>query len=457
MTAHVIDSALFKDQFGTARMRAVFDDRHLVQCWMDVEAALARAEAAVGIIPAEAARAITETAQHATLDFDAIKQQMDETIHPLVGFVRVFSQACPGGAGEYVHWGATSQDIMDTACVVQLREALTIVSDHLDDVIGVLARLAFRFRDTPMAGRTHGQHALPVTLGFKLAILIAEFQRHAERLRQLRPRLLVTQLSGAVGTMASLDGPGAEVQESFAQELSLKPATAPWHTARDAFAEFACVSGMIGATCAKAAQEVILLQKTEVAELEEHNTEAHVGSSTMPQKRNPMMCEAVVSLGRILRQQSALALDCMVQAHERDMATWQAEWEFIPETAILLSGALDQTYRIYRDLSVRPEKMKRNLDLTGGLINAESVMMNLAPHLGRERAHDLVGTAARKSFETGRPFLECLLGEPEIRTVLDEATISALLQPAAYLGQSTRIVDRVLALAQTETETTTRR
>jgi 3-carboxy-cis,cis-muconate cycloisomerase len=443
--SHVIDSAIYRDQFGTPEMRAVFSDEHLAQYWLDVEAALARAEARLGIIPDEAARSITEAARVEFLDLDEIREQVDLTGHPLVPIIRSLARACPGDSGQFVHWGATTQDIMDTAMVLQLREALGILGRQLDALVEVLAGLARRYRDTPMAGRTHGQHALPITFGFKLAVLIAEFHRHRLRMRELQPRLTVGQLSGAVGTLASLGPSAADAQREFMQELELAVPVISWHTARDNLAEFVNLMGLIGATCAKAAGEVILLQKTEVGEVEEPHTESSVGSSTMPQKRNPMRCEAVVALGRILRQHGALAMDCMVQQHERDMSAWQAEWEFIPEAAILASGALDQTRKVFAGLTVRPDRMAVNLAITGGLINAEAVMMSLAPGLGRQRAHELVGTAARESFESGRPFLACLMALPDIAELFGEGELKTLLEPEAYLGGAIEAVDRVLA------------
>jgi adenylosuccinate lyase len=444
MMPHVIDSALYRDQFGTAEMRAVFADEALVRRWLDVEVALARVEARLGIIPEDAARGIAETARTGLVDLEEVKRLIDLTGHPLMPLITVFSRACPDGAGEYVHWGATTQDIMDTACVLQLREAYVILSRQMDQVVETLACLARRHRDTPMPGRTHGQQALPITLGFKLAVLVAELDRHRQRLEQLGPRLLVAQLSGAAGTLAALGGLGPAVQREFALELDLQSPPVAWHTARDSFAEWTCLLSMIGATCSKAAGEVIQLQRTEVAELEEPHTEHNIGSSTMPQKRNPMRSEAVVAIGRVLRQHAALSIECMVGQHERDMSAWQAEWEYIPETCVLLSGALEQTRSIYAGLTVRPERMAANLKMTGGLINAEAVMIALAPRVGRQSAHELVGAAARESFERGTSFLECLLARGEVTRVLGEEALSSLLRPESYLGDSAGAVDRVL-------------
>lgn len=360
-------------------------------------------------------------------------------------FIEDFAHSCPDGLGEYVHWGATMQDVMDTAVVLQLREALGLIEPALELVIGRLRRLALEHRGTPMAGRTHGQHALPITLGFKLAVVIDELERHRDRLRDLGPRLLVVQFGGAAGTLASLGHDGRAVTEGLARELELGVPAIAWHSSRDGFAELVCVASMVGATCAKLASEVILLQKTEVAEIAEPNTEQSVGSSTMPQKRNPMLSEGIVAAGKLLAQQPSLAVGAMVHQHERDMSAWQAEWKFLPDTAILLAGALELTRQVVAGLSVDPAAMLRNLALTDGLINAEAVMMAIAPAVGRQRAHNVVGAASRRSLDEGRPFLDCLLDQPAVAEVLDRAAVEALLDPTAYLGEAEIAVDRVLA------------
>lgn len=426
-------------------MRAVFADASLIRRWLEVEVALARAEATLGVIPHDAAEAIATQARAYTPDVDELSRGIDETTHPLMPLIEDFSGSCPDGTGQYVHWGATTQDIMDTAVVLQLRDALELIDFALDVVVGLLRQLAAEHRGTPMAGRTHGQHALPITLGLKFAVVIDELNRHGERLADLRGRLLVVQFGGATGTLASLGSDGRGVTEALARELGLGVPPVAWHTARDGFAEFTCVAAMVGATCAKIASEVILLQKTEVAELAELNTEASVGSSTMPQKRNPMLSEGVVAAARLLAQQPSLAIGAMVHQHERDMSAWQAEWKFIPDTAILLAGALELTRKVVQGLSIDTAAMRRNLDLTNGLINAEAVMMAIAPALGRQRAHALVGAASRLSFEESRPFLDCLLEEPLIAGALDREALEALLDPTAYLGEAEAAVDRVLA------------
>ncbi len=444
--AHIIDSRLFGHLFGTDELRELFSDERVVRRWLEVEAALARAQAHLGLIPDEAAEAITTTAAEFLIDLARLRDGISETGHPLMPFVEAFARACPDDSGNYVHWGATTQDIMDTATVLQLRETLVILRARLAQLTDALVELALEHKGTPIAGRTHGQHALPVTFGFKVAVVLSELVRHRQRLDELQPRVLVIELSGGAGTLASLHPHGRAVQERVAVELGLGLPPIAWHSSRDAFAEFVFVCSMLGATCAKLAGEIVLLQKTEVGELAEPSTELSIGSSTMPQKRNPMLCEAIVALGRLLAQQPALALGSMVHQHERDMSAWQAEWEFLPETAILVVGSVELTTRVVEGLVVDSEAMLMNLARTGGLINAEAVMMALAPSVGRQRAHELVGHAARASAVTGEPFLACLANDEEIALRLDPEAIGHLLEPTSYLGDSEAAVERVVAL-----------
>jgi 3-carboxy-cis,cis-muconate cycloisomerase len=323
--SHIIDSRLFRDLFGTAEMRAVFADEATVARWLEVEAALARAEAGVGLIPQEAAQAITRCAAEADLDLDALRRGVESSGHPLVPAIRALERLA-GEAGKYVHWGATTQDIMDTGAVLQVRDGLAIVERELDLLIAGLAGQARVYKDTPIAGRTHGQHAVPVTLGYKLAVVMAELTRHRQRIAELRPRVLVGQLAGAAGTLASLGEHAEAVREAMMAGLGLGVPPIAWHTARDGFAEMVGVLAMIAATCGKFANEVVNLQRTEIAELAEPAGTSAVGSSTMPQKRNPMAAQGVVALARLVRQLPALALEAMTHEHERDLSAWQMEW-----------------------------------------------------------------------------------------------------------------------------------
>ncbi|MDZ4767422.1 MAG: adenylosuccinate lyase [Chloroflexota bacterium] len=443
MPAHVIDSLFFKDLFGTAPMRAVFDDIALLQKWLDYEAALARAEAAVGVIPPAAADAITRAARAENIDTDAIKRGVDKTVHPLVALIWELSRQCDGDAGRYVHWGATTQDVMDTAIILQLKDAYPIFEQTLDALIDALTTLARAHRDTPMAGRTHGQQALPITFGFKVAVWLAELRRHRVRLAEGKPRLLIGEFGGAVGTLASVSEHGFAIQERLMAELGLNVPEIAWHTARDHIAEFATHLAMIGATLAKIAHEIIDLQKIEFGEVEEPFELGKVGSSTMPQKRNPMLCEAILTLARLTRGHATTAVDAMFHEHERDWSSFQMEWAFLPELCIMTHGALDLTLRVVSGLVVYPDNMRRNLDISGGTLLSERVMLALGAHIGRQDAHDVIYEAAMHAFEHREPFADVLKRDPRVTAHLSDDTIEALLDPVQYTGLAAAYVDRV--------------
>ena len=445
MASTVIDSAFLKDLYGTPEMRAVFADTRLLQRWLDVEVALARAGAEFGLIPMYAAEEIERCARAEALDMDRIKQGIDETVHPIVPLVRVLQQACAGDAGEYIHWGATTQDIMDTAMVLQVKDALAIFEGRLAELMGGLAVLARRYRDTPMAGRTHGQQALPITFGFKVAVWLAEFQRHHQRLEQCRPRVLVGQFGGAAGTLASVAEHGLQIQQRMMELLGLGVPSIAWHTARDSFAELANVLAMIATSAGKITREIISLQKTEIAEVEELFHPGKVGSSTMPHKRNPMLCEAVVAIGKLAGRLAPAAYDAMQQEHERDWVADHVEWAYLPELCILTDGALHLTARVVSGLRVYPERMVRNLGYLDGLMLSEAVMLALGRHIGRQMAHEVVYACSMLAVETGRRFRETLAENPVVAQHLSTADIDRLLDPAAYTGLAAEFVDRVLA------------
>ncbi|MFQ5765661.1 MAG: adenylosuccinate lyase family protein, partial [Rhodospirillales bacterium] len=317
MAATVTDSALFADQFSTPRMREIFSDENMLQTWLATEATLAKAEAEAGIIPADAAAEIARVADASLYDLSEIKAEMDRTKHPIMPLVGAMAAKCEGSAGEYVHWGATTQDIMDTGTVLQLRDALDEIDAGLAELRTALAGQARAHRDTVMAGRSHGQQALPITFGFKAAVWLAEVRRHIDRVTECRPRVLVGQFSGAVGTLASLGEKGMDVQARMMADLGLSLPEITWHTARDGYAEAASVAALAAGTCGKIAGEVYALQKTEIGELEEPNLEGHVGSSTMPHKRNPATCETIVALSRAAANAAAMAVQGMPHEHER--------------------------------------------------------------------------------------------------------------------------------------------
>lgn len=449
MPTHVLDSIFFKDLFGSPAMRAVFDDHNLLQKWLDYEAALARAEARCGLVPPEAADEITRQAQVDRMDTEAIKAGIDKTVHPLVSVIWQLSQRCAGEAGRYVHWGATTQDVMDTAIVLQIREALALIEQTTAQLIEAMRALAITYQHTPIAGRTHGQQALPTTFGFKVAVWLAEMQRHVERLSQLRLRVLVGQFGGAVGTLAGLADAskvdGLAVQAALMDELGLGVPPIAWHTSRDGIAEFASLVCMLAALMGRIANEVIHLQKLEFGEVEEPFEMGKVGSSTMPQKRNPMLCEAILTLARLCREKAATAIDTLLyNEHERDWSSFQMEWAYLPELCVMAHGAMELTLRVLRGLRVYPDRMRRNLDLTQGLLLAERVMFELGKHIGRQDAHDVVYECAMHAVEHGQSFLESLVADERVTAHVGAATLANLLNPEQYTGLAAVFVARVL-------------
>jgi len=444
MSSTMIDSPFLQDLYGTDEMRTVFSAESLLQKWLDVEAALAQAEADFGVIPAQAAEEIARQARAERLDSARIKLWVDQTVHPIVPIIRALQAACQSDAGEYIHWGATTQDIMDTATILQIKEALRIFRKRLNELAAALASLARDYHDTLMPGRTHGQHALPITFGYKVAVWLAEVQRHITRLDQLEPRLLVGQLGGASGTLASLGEKALPVQQRMMEILGLKPPLITWHTARDNLAEYASLLAMIAATLGKIAHEIISLQHTELAEVEEPFYLGKVGSSTMPHKRNPMVCEAIHALSRLVLRLAPSAWDAMIQEHERDWSSDHIEWAYIPEISIYTDGALSLTVGVISGLHVYPERMRKNLDLTDGLILSEAVMLALSPHLGRQSAHEIVYRCSMQAYDENRSFAEILNNNPTVTSYLTAEQIDALLNPSEYIGLASVLVDRVL-------------
>jgi 3-carboxy-cis,cis-muconate cycloisomerase len=440
----VFDSILFRDAFGTPRMREIFSDYQLITKYVEVEVALAQAEARCGVIPAEAAEQIAARADVAKLDFDLMRRETDIVGYPILPLVHQISKMC-GEAGGYLHWGATTQDIMDTAVVLQVRDALDVVEAELAELRQILGGLAERYRNTPMAGRTHLQQALPVTFGYKAAVWLAMFDRHQARFAQARERVLVGQFAGAAGTLASLGEDGLAVQRALMEELGLGVPVATWHVARDGLAEVVNLLGLMTGSLGKVAYDVMLMASTEFAEVYEPFVKGRGASSTMPQKRNPISSELIFAASKAVRQHAGLMLDAMVQDFERATGPWHAEWIALPESFILTAGALHQAKFMLGGLIVDEVRMAQNLGMSRGLIVAEAVMMGLAPHIGRQDAHDVVYAACRTVNEQGGSLGEVLKAMPEVASRLDSALIDQLTDPANYLGMAPQMVDRVLA------------
>ena len=441
--ATMIDSPLFGELFSTEEMRKIFSDENTIQKWLDVEAALARAEAKLGIIAAGHAEEITRKARVELIDMAEMKRQLFHTHHPIMPLIRCFQKVCEPKAGEYIHWGATTQDIMDTGAVLQLKEANAAVVRDLNETRRLLSEIALKYKDTVEAGRTHGQHALPITFGYKVGVWVAEVKRHLQRIEDMSPRVFQGQFAGAVGTLASIGDPGFKLQELMFADLKLEVPEIAWHTARDTVAEFVCVYAMIGSTLAKIADEIIGLQRTEVAEVEEPFHMGKVGSSTMPHKRNPMMSEGVVAICKLLQNQVSPALADMLAENERDQRGWMAEWAFLPDTCCYLSGMLFWTNKVLSGLVVYPENMTRNLDALHGLLLSENIMLALGEKIGRQAAHDVVYELSMEAFEKKIPLKSLLLKDKRVNQHLNEKKIEDLLDPAKYTGLAAKFAERV--------------
>ncbi len=444
MSSPVFNSILYRDAFGTPAMRAVFCDEAFIKAAARVEVGLARVQGKLGVIPADAAAAIVKAGADVPIDYEKLKTETDNVGYPIIGLVHQMAPHC-GEAGRYLHWGATTQDIMDTATVLQIRDGLALVKADLEALDITLAALAKKHRDTVMAGRTHLQHALPVTFGHKVAVWLSMIRRHRERLAQLEPRVLVGQFAGAAGTLASLGDKGLAVHDALMADLRLGVPSMTWHSARDSVAETVGFLALVTGSLAKIATDVMLMMQTEIGEVFEPFVQGRGASSTMPQKRNPISCELIAAIAKAVRQNAGLMLDGMLADHERATGPWHLEWVAVPESFIGTAGALNQARFMLDGLIVDAERMRRNLDITGGLIVAEAVMMELALHTGRGAAHDLVYAACRRAADRQGKLLPELLAEAGIVKHLDENKLAALVDPANYLGVAGAMVDRLLA------------
>ena len=437
-------------RYGTPEMLRVFDEESRLQRMLDVEAALAWAHAQVGNIPLEDAEVIMRKASTQFVKLSRVKEIEREIRHETMAVVRALTEAC-GPSGRYVHLGATSSDILDTALALQLKEALQILEGRLVGLAEVLIELAERYKGTIMVGRTHGQHALPITLGFKFAVWLSVVARNIERLRQCRGRVLVGKMSGAVGTQAGFGPKAMEIQELVMQKLGLKPAEISTQIVqRDVHAELVCLLAVIASTLENFATEIRELQRTEIAELSEpFNVKAQIGSSTMPHKRNPITCERICGLARIVRSLVVPALENITTWHERDLTQSSAERFIIPEALILTDYMASLMTKTLRGLKVDEEKMRENLELTAGAIMSEAVMLKLVEKgVPRNEAYMLLRSLVIKSMEEGRPLREILQEDEKISSLMSYEEIEETLKPENYLGTAREQVDKIVNRAR---------
>lgn len=431
--------------FTTPEMTAVFSSATTIQRMLDVEAALARAQAKAGIIPQDVAEIIAAQCRAERFDLTALYQEAAETGTPAIPLVRMLGERVGGDARKFVHWGATSQDVMDTAIILQIREGLDLLAGRLILIATACATLAERHRRTPMAGRTLLQHAVPITFGLKAARWLAQVTRQVLSLRALHERALVVQFGGAAGTLASLGKQGIRVMELLAQELGLTVPDLPWHTERDRIAEVATRLGIVAGAMAKVATDLALLTQTEVGEVSSTATSAMGGSSTMPHKRNPVEATAAIACARLAIGIVPIVLSSMIQEHERAAGNWQAERQAIPELFRATSGAVEWVHRALSNLEIDADRMRANLDLTQGLLMAEALTMALAPRLGRQQAYRIVQLASDRAVQEGRNLREVATSDGLILAVLTPEEIERVFDVTAYLGSTDAFIDRALA------------
>lgn len=439
-------------RYGTPEMRKIFDEEMRIQRMLDVEAALAWAHAEVGEIPKGDAEKIMEMASTKYVKLARVKEIEREIKHDVAALVRALAEVC-GSSGAYVHLGATSSDILDTATALQLRDALELIEKRLSDFEKVLMKKALRYKDTLIIGRTHGQHALPTTLGFKFTVWLREISRHIQRLRQCRERVTVGKMSGAVGTQAGLGVHALEIQRLVMEKLGIKPAEISTQIVqRDRYAEIVCLLAMIASTLDSFATEIRQLQRPEIGELSEpFEVKKQVGSSTMPHKRNPITCERVCGLAKIVRSLVFPALENIKTWHERDLTQSSAERFIIPEACILVDYMLFLMSSIVANLRVDEQRMRENIELTQGRVMSEAVMIALTKKgVSRQEAHELLRKLAMKSEMENKHFKKILLEDKFIREKLSEKEIDELLNPRNYLGTALKQIELLIEKTKKE-------
>ena len=445
MPSHASESLLYGASFSTSEFLDIFNDHARVQAWFDVEVALAKAQGQLGVIPEEAAQEISQKAVVENVDVSEIGQGISATAHPIVPAIRALEDICDNGAGEYIHYGATTQDIMDTGLVLQIKKSWPIILRDLTGIQDALIKLAKEHRSTPMVGRTHGQQALPLTFGYKCAVWVDEIGRQISRFKEAEARVLSGNITGAVGTMAAFGPKGREIQKIALDHLNLTVPNICWHSSRDRICELANLMTQISGSLGKIAREIYALQQVEFGELAEPHHHGKVGSSTMPHKRNPAVVELAIGLSRLIRAQQVAITDAAFQEHERYSALLRIELAAVPEMMIYSGALLSKMRTVLEKLEVYPKRMRSNLDMLGGLLLSEKVMLALGEKIGKQTAHEVVYEIAMDSFEKEIPFKDALNGDKRVSNNLSSQEIGSLLDPVAYIGESEKIVDDVLS------------
>ncbi|MFQ1008392.1 adenylosuccinate lyase [Gilliamella apicola] len=447
MASHVLDFLILGNNFSTSEMRAIWSEQNRLEKQVDVEVALAKAEGELGVIPTDVADEIVKKADASKLSLQQISDEAAKAKHSLMSTINALQKQV-GEAGQFIHYGATTQDIVDTATVLQLKQSFAIVERDTKLIAIELKRLAKQYQYLPMVGRTHGMQALPTTFGFKLAVWLDEFVRHLQRLTEIKQRVLVGNISGAVCTYASMGNFGPMIEARALSSLGLNTPNIGWQSARDRFSEYGSVIALISGTLGKIGNEFYNLMRTEINEVEEPFSEGKIGSTTMPHKRNPAALEGLASLTAPLLKSVALIHESMKVEHERDAMSWRAEWIALPEINLYISAQLQTALTILRGLKVNSDRMLANLLMQNGLLLSEKVMFEIGKRLGKQTAHHLVYNCAMQAFEQNRDFKDVLLDDPLLNKEFSVAELDSWLEPINYLGSAPEKVQQVITYAE---------
>jgi adenylosuccinate lyase len=446
--AHITDSIFFGDSFSTREAKEIFGDERRMQRWLDVEIALADCQADLGMIPKSAALELAEMGDLKKFDIDKIKNEIKATKHSLVPLLRNWQSLVSKDTSQYIHFGVTTQDIQDTAQVLEVRDVINIVKRDLENIINQLAKLAKEYRDLTMVGRTHAQYAMPITLGLKIAGWLDECMRNYERLEECKHRLLVSELFGAVGTMSVFPEKGQALLQSFSKKLGLNVPNISWHNTRDRFVEFVSVLALITGGLGRIANEIIQLSRNEISELTEQFQSGQIGSSTMPQKRNPEDCENIVVLAKLVKNQAALSYDTLISEHERDYRTVRLEWSVITDASLYTCSALSSMLVILANLNVNEARIRQNVSSFASILSTEALMFFLSEKIHKQNAFNYIYDASLCALANDTNLIDELLKFEEIAVTFTKASLEKSINPFQYIGVSAQLVDEIISKSQ---------
>ncbi len=448
LRSHIVDSRFYRSGYSTEESRRIFCDFRRLQRWLDVETALAKSQATLGIIPLSASEELSQTAKLTQLDLHEIRSSISSTGHSLMPLLSAWQKTTSPESASYAHFGATTQDIQDTAQSLEIKEVLAIVERDLCQIIKELIVLARRTRSLVMVGRSHGQHALPTTMGLKVAVWLDEMLRNGERLRECKKRVLVSQLFGGVGTMAAFGDRSFELLAEFSKRLKLSAPRTAWHASRDRVAELLSFMAILAGTLGKIANEICQLARNEICELEEPFHIGKIGSSTMPHKRNPELCEQIVVLSKLIKNQASSGFDGLINEHERDYRGVRLEWVSIPESSVMLCSALSLVKAILKNLIIHENHIAANLEKSACHVSTEALMFGLCSKTGKQKAYQLLYDLSMKAYSSNEPFQKLVMENPEIAGQFTPDELTELLKPENHIGMAPKITERTIISAE---------